>query len=531
MRTRDTDAPLEADVVIVGAGPAGLTLAHELIGTGRRVLVLESGGFELEEETQDLYRGALTGHQKTDIAWSRLRYFGGTTGHWGGHCLPLDEVDFGTVPGRTAAWPMSRADLDPYYARAHEYCDLGAYDYAVDEDWTRRFGPQLDVDPADFTHVMMRQSGPTRFGAKYRGVFEDTRDVDVLLHANVTDIVPDAMGTRVKRLSVSTLDGRKAEVRARIFVLATGGIENARLLLNARTLSDQGLGNASDLVGRYFMDHPQGGIGFLHLNEPWDMGLFLGEKPTPDGVPSYYNLRPSDEAIRRDGLVNATLWLTPIRLATAPPTKREQARDARDGLKSLFGSTLRGKANPDFNRDLCDALIGVDELAASLVRERLGVYGVEPVDRKVLVRFESEQSPTPDSRVSLIGDTDPLGLNRVALDWRPAASDLEALQRMGAMFGQGFAAAGLGRFEFEDKEGLPYLNVGTAWHHMGTTRMSASPRQGVVDADMKLHGFGNLYVAGGSVFPSGGRSNPTLTIVALSVRLADHLKSIRISSL
>lgn len=525
LRQLENHATISADIIIVGGGPAGITLALELEKSGKSVALLESGGFELDDETQDFYNGELTGDQNSGVHFTRLRYFGGTSNHWGGHCLPFEPIDFeakAAIPD--SGWPFDLTTLEPYYRRAHPYCDLGDYDYAVDEAYASRHGELLPLDPAQFITVKMRQSKPTRFGEKYRQQLQASKVISLYIWANVTDIVPNADGSRIERLTVQTKSGKRFTANGRLFILATGGLENARLMLNSRSLSDNGLANPHNVVGAYFMDHPSNGLGFLHPAKPLDIGLYVNGIPTPDGIDSYYTMRPSDTLIRRHGLVNATIWLTPLPADDRARAQSERADEAFNALRRIRDNPAAAFSSGADGSDICASLEGIDALAWRMIRRKLAM------DRKttdrLLIRCEAEQMPDTTNRVTLLPEKDALGLNRIALHWEPSKANIEALRRVAQLFGAECARTGIGRFELEKNFDEPYGNTSTAWHHMGTTRIHESQTKGVVDANLKVHGLGNMYVAGSSVFPTGGRSNPTLTLVALSIRLADQLKTV-----
>jgi choline dehydrogenase-like flavoprotein len=261
------DAVFEADVCIVGAGPAGLTLAHELAGTAHQVVVLEAGGLTRDATAQQLYDGRSTGHPYP-VSLSRLRMFGGTSGHWEGQCGVILERHLKRRPDTTdAAWPISYPELEPHYRRAQELLELGAFDYARAEATSEARGlkPSSDerVAPVIWRY---RVPEPLRFGDSMRPEMERASNVRVFLHANVTALVTNAHATQVTEVRFTTLDGRTGGVRARTFVLACGGLETPRLLLNTDDVQRDGLGNARGLVGRYFMDHPSVGLGTVHLS-------------------------------------------------------------------------------------------------------------------------------------------------------------------------------------------------------------------------------------------------------------------------
>jgi len=520
-RNADNGSEINADVAIIGAGAAGITLAMELADSGLQVALIESGGFEIDADTQSLYDGKLTANENTDLGGSRLRYFGGSTNHWGGHCLPLEPIDFEKRSGLPYhGWPIGFEDLKPYYTRAQKYCDVGNFDYDpakvldLDSDDLLPFNPQLIRTVCD------RQSGPTRFGEKYKEPLRTAKGIKVYLWANVIGLDQDEQGN-VTHVRLRTLNGRELTAKARLFVLAGGGIENARLLLISNGLLPQGIGNQSDCVGRYFMDHLSGGVGNVHLTDGYSVPTTYTDMSTaPDGTGVHCQTRLADGVIRQRGLLNGTYWWTPIE---EDPEAQELAVDARVGLQGLKNTVKYaiGRASPDtsLSAEFCSF---INNSGAMTKRYVASLRGKTP--RTFLLRFEVEQAPNPESRVTLSEDRDALGVPRAQLAWRQTDLDIESIKQTALVFGAELGRTGIGRLQLEQRDQLPYWGFSTAWHHMGTTRMAGSPASGVVDPNCKVFGTGNLFVAGSSCFPTSGRSNPTLTLVALTIRLADHFK-------
>ncbi|HEY0292763.1 MAG TPA: FAD-binding protein, partial [Hansschlegelia sp.] len=278
LRSGSTPAELTGDVCVVGTGPAGITLALELSKKGRSVVLLEGGGASYEADSQSLYRGSVIGHDNIDVANSRLRQFGGTSGHWTGMCAPLDPLDF--EPRTDVAhhgWPITREDLNPFYARAQSYLDLGPFKYDF-ADWQAMLpGKALPLDPAKVFTDIYQQSPPTRFAEKFDQAIKTDPRIDCWLHANLTDIVLKDGSDAVERVVVSTLDGRRTSVKAKTFVVACGGIENARILLNCRSQRPAGIGNQNDLVGRYYTDHMTIETSTILFNEGVDTAIYPEE--------------------------------------------------------------------------------------------------------------------------------------------------------------------------------------------------------------------------------------------------------------
>lgn len=485
----------ETDLAVVGAGAAGITIARALAGAPFRICLVESGGLEPDDRTQALAAAENVGLPYGPVEATRLRYFGGTTNHWGGWCRPLDALDFERrdwVP--LSGWPIGRADLDAYYPEASRICEAGRFAYDDVAYWEGRLGLQGSGLPdSGIVRRVIQFSPPTRFGARYRGELERASNLLVLLNANVVEIRTTDDAAEVTGLSLATLDGKRHTLAAKLCVLAAGGIENARLLLLSNGIRPAGLGNAQDMVGRCFMEHPHV-YSMASILTPDASGIspLALEEQEADGIGLRGNFMPAEDLQRRERLQNATFTIGiaaryPSRDAI-PPTAPALAAPLLDLLHE------GGAPSGDFGA-------------------RIGVGGA------------GEQRPNRDSRVTLSDRGDALGLPLARLDWRLAPEDKASLVRNLRALGGAFAAAGLGRMHIE-------LPPGEAWpaeltggnHHMGTTRMSADPREGVVDADCRVHGMANLYVAGSSVFPTCGAANPTLTIVALALRLADHLR-------
>lgn len=532
------EAGLETDVCIVGGGAAGLTLALELRGSGLRTCVLEAGARRPDRATQSLLEGEGT-YLGGRLHETRLAALGGTTRVWSGWCRPLERPAFEPRGGVIEdGWPFDRGQLEPFYARAHALCGLGPYDYDP-SSWRSETGRPLELPGGGIETRLYQMSPPTRFGKAYRRTLADADDLRVLLRAVCTELVTDANGRRISAARVATLAGNRFDVSARFFVLAAGGIENPRLLLLSDRGRSAGLGNGHGLVGRYFMEHPYVTAGRLHL-EPRDAAELAGRQRRaagagrPSGLGFYYPHTASRDGargtvrgvftlspatVRRDGL------LTPV-LFPLPAWEGVSAVDSRGGeaLRVLAAAARRGVWPTEGWRRVLDAaadpLGSLGSLYHRLVRPRLG--GGMP--GSVCIRGFCECHPRYSQRVVLVAARDRLGRRRTRVDWSLSPLQIRSLTRGYELLAAGFREAGIGRLEWSlDPERVTFEG---GRHHMGTTRMHSDPTRGVVDPDGGVHDVGNLFVAGSSVFPTGGFANPTLTIVALAIRLADHLKSL-----
>ena len=498
---------IEVDLCVVGGGAAGITIAREFTGNSSlKVCVLESGGFEYDKDLHDLYRGENVGDalpwNSNYLMATRLRYFGGTTNHWAGWCVPLDEVDFEVRPWvEHSGWPFSKSELLPYYQRALKILGIHDFDYDVAKKATRERPQILRGSSRIETHILHR-SAPTRFGQAYREDFRNASTVDVYLHANLVDIRCAPNGQSVTSLKIKCLNGTSFEVRAKKFVLATGGIENARLLLSSNSVCSAGIGNENDLVGRFFMEHLEmQSIGQLILSSPNTSMDFYQRFVDPFFRHVVYGvLCVPDETQREENLLNCSLYFSEP-MHPHPGLNRHERKDwgLIESLKHIVSEF--DLPDPQFNdrRDSC----------------YFGVF-----------KCRSEQSPNPLSRVTLIDEKDPLGLPRVRLDWRLREQDRKSVERTVEILAEELGKLGEGRVRLTMKRQEKWQRIYGGAHHIGTTRMHNNPKHGVVDRDCKIHSMSNLYIAGSSVFPTAGFANPTYTIVALALRLADHLKTV-----
>jgi choline dehydrogenase-like flavoprotein len=508
-RSVPNDSVIEAELCIVGAGAAGITLAREFATAGFRVALIESGALEIEAETQALYEGGDIGRPYLDLTTCRLRYYGGTTNHWVGWCLPLDAIDLEEREGLPRrGWPFPRSHLDPWYRRAQEICQLGPYDYAP-----ARWGIAPEKIPApfngpNFCSKILQESPPTRFGPVYEPALRQAPRLTVYLNSNALGFDAGEDDAEIQSLRVATLAGNRFTVRARFYVAASGGIENARLLLLSGKPDGNGIGNRHDLVGRCFMTHLEYRSGVIAVSNPHTDFDFCQRFEGKQPVVSFVGL--TEDSMRRLRLPNFRItWNYEFAPVVA-------AVDASKRLVHASGGHLLA--------DLSTVIRDLDGLTSYAVRKALFGEGV-PVEALTL-RCESEQMPNPDSRVLLGSDVDALGLRKIVADWRVTAEDKRLALAMHRLLGTEIGRTGFGRLRstlVDDDETWPEDFRGNE-HHMGTTRMHVDPTQGVVDANCRVHGIANLYVAGSSVFATGGAANPTLTIVALALRLADHLK-------
>ena len=530
-RALPADETIHTEICIIGGGAAGITLAREFINQPHQVCLLESGGLDFDEATQSLYKGENVGVPYFPLKESRARYLGGSTNLWGGWSRPLDDIDFEDRPWMPySGWPIAKADLVPYYERAQRVCNLGPFEYDY-EYWKDALHQQQRQQPGfcgdRLVPCIWQIIPPThvRFGQAYKAEIEQARNINAYLHANVVEIETNDTAQVVTRVRVASLNGQKFWVSAKVFILGVGGIENPRLLLASNKVQPNGLGNQHDLVGRFFMEHPYLISGKVRLSSPAALytqkNFRLGE--TFMGTA----LGLSKTVQQREQVLNFGARLLPVQEEWVEAFNRLKSMNRQKQEHKAFPSLMEGRkfrSETSAMEDLGKVIANLDRVAARTYKKLFHKKSFEQANF-CDTHLIAEQAPNPDSRVTLSNERDSLGLNRAQLDWRLSSIDKYTIARSQQIIAEEFEHSGLGQFEIEltDDDSSWQLLTGS-YHHMGTTRMSKNPRAGVVNEHCQVHGVSNLYIAGSSVFPTSGLSNPTLTIIALAVRLADHLK-------
>ena len=531
-RTVDDGQTLRAGVCIVGGGVAGIALALEFERQAIDCLMLESGGLVPDEATRDLYRGDNVGLPYVFADGCRTRCLGGSSNCWGGWCSPLRDLEMAHrdwVPD--SGWPFSASTLEPYYERVHRFLRLGPVDYDLAR-WVdaiaRRDVRRIPFPSGRIADMASQFSSPMRLGAVYQDSLERAAHVRTLLHANAVELHTDPSAQRVTRVAVRTLSGRHFNVEATTFVLACGGIENARLLLASNSTQAAGLGNGHDLVGRYFADHPRLSLGNVRFKRPWQRNKlydikfhYLNRAVRAHGTFVSGQFVLAADVQRRERLLSSQLWF-----ASRFPGENSPAAEAIVRMKHR----LLAKSDPvyGFWSDL--ATMAISPLnTAGFIAARL--FQPEVLVKDVQIDVVCEPSPDRDSRVTLSDRRDALGVPRVRVDWRLGDEVKRTMDRSLEIFADELRRGDVAEVDLHEPlqgrlwprvPATPWRHLGT-WHHMGTTRMHPSPARGVVDADCKVHGVANLYVAGSSVFPTFGSNFPTFTIVALGLRMAEKI--------
>jgi choline dehydrogenase-like flavoprotein/predicted dehydrogenase len=558
----DFDAPgvhdeLTCDVCVVGSGPAGLSVALEFAGTATRVIVLESGGDAYEPSAEALSLFENVGHRRAHPSAVRRRIFGGTSSIWSGRCVPISPVEFQYrewIPH--SGWPVSYEDLEPYFQRAGRVLQTGPAVYdnriwsllgerAPNPPWdTARFETQ--VFQASLTkHTPTRQIPPPHdpssenlgalqhshapiaqdVGESTRQDFAASESLHVLLHGHATEVITDELGEHARGVRIQSLNGRRGVVHAQHVVLACGAVDNARLLLLSRERHAQGLGNYHDQVGRYFQDHHYGVVATLERTQAPRLRRRMGFRWFDEaGTRFVYALGASFSAQcqREERLPRAMLSTFEF------PSRPAALGAARRVAEKLLGRDVQLRSS-----DLASALLHPLELLTGAVDRYALHRPTLPPLSQLGIGCNVEQIPNPESRITLGTGRDALGQPVARIDWRLDDREFAAYRRAGELFIKECQRLGL-----ETPKLAPWLlATDESWrsqlhdmaHPMCSTRMSADPRNGVVDANCDVHGVKGLHVAGTSVFSTGGAANPTLMAVSLAIRLADHIKSLRAS--
>jgi choline dehydrogenase-like flavoprotein len=475
------------------------------INTPYKVILLEGGGFDYDDRVQELYRGRETGQPYYPLKSSRLHYFGGTTGHWAGMCTTFDAIDFTKrdwVPH--SGWPITRKDLDPFYERAHRVVEIGPYNYDLGF-WQKKYPDfiPLPFDKEVIWSKIWQFSPPTRFGKRYRETIFNAPNVHLYTYANLVDITANEAVSSVQEITVKNFTGKSHRVRAKYFILACNGIQNPRILLAANKQAPKGLGNDHDLVGRYFMEHLEIKSAELWLKDSDKLNLYrLGRDARAELA-----IHEKKQAELR--ILNGTASFSPLQIARKmkPAIEAWNGEDPRANL-----STLRESGGKAYEKKWY---------------EKFQLNG----DKAYELFTRIEQAPNPRSQVTIDKEKDELGMPRAALNWELTEIDKRSIRALYLLIGQQLGITRLGRVKMMD-----YLDdendktwptfTGGGWHHMGTTRMHEDPKQGVVDANCQVHGINNLFVAGSSCYTTGGAVNPTLTLIALSLRVSDRVRSL-----
>jgi choline dehydrogenase-like flavoprotein len=512
--TRDSPE-FSCDLCIVGSGAAGLAIGSEMLPTRFETVIVESGGLELEAPTQALYDVDVSGLPHPGSTKGRFRVCGGSTTQWGGQALPLMPLDFERrdwVPH--SGWPISFEELGPYYKRAARFLRVDDRNFDTDLFTHLRTQPAAFDSQRVWYHFSKWSPQPS-LREHYLADLTNSDRCTLLLHANVTTILLSEERNRVSRIAVQSLEGQTAFVCAKMFVLCAGGIETARLLLSNNKQQSHGIGNEHDLVGRFFQDHPSAMIGWLESHNLAQAQKLLNVFHK-NGLKYSVRCTATPQWQRENRTLNVSMGTTLV-----------ADNLGLEGAKEVYAAIRKKQFDAKIGRKL---LRVTGHPAASILPAwHFLVHGRSfSPGARLQFGLTSEQEPNPESRILLSGKTDALGIARSNVRWKLSEQTLITIRLFARTLREEFHRAGIGEIKLEEW----VLSDSDRWtdhitdqyHHMGTTRMNDSARLGVVDRHCMVHGVSNLYIGSSSVFPTSGHSNPTLTIIALSMRLTDRLK-------
>lgn len=532
-----------ADIAIIGGGPAGIAIARELADTQIRVIVIESGGHDYEAEVQALnavenigqpsasaegtpegrgYNGSLAWLNDIPAFELRNRMLGGSSHTWIGKCAAFDDIDFANRPWLPlSGWPIDRRELLPALDRAGELLNLGPnlYDESL-LDLLHSRPDDLGLDTQllwpyfwQFSHMRHPRAEPTRFNRLALDI--RATNIDFLMHATVVQINLDSPGRRVTSLDLKSATGRSASVRADTVILCGGGVENARLLLASNSAQSAGIGNAHGVVGRYLCDHPRTALCRFTGRDIDAIARHFNFYGLGHGGRTHFYLRGlslSPEMQAREGLTNCAAY----------PVQVHADDDPWAALKRL----TKG-AGKTVKRDLLAVAKSTDMIISGLYNRLVRKRGLP--HRSIELRFDVmvEQQLDSESRITLADRCDPFGQPLARIDWRIGTREIDSVKRLALTISNEFTRVGLPKPRLPDwivaggNTGAQFMDMA---HPSCTTRMGTDPRTSVVDTNAMVHGIDGLFIAGSSVFPTPGHANPTLMLLALAIRLADHLK-------
>jgi choline dehydrogenase-like flavoprotein len=523
------DLPM-ADVCIVGSGPVGLALALSCEERGLSVLLLEAGALDGPTNAGDTFGPIDYTNTHHATAGMTSRGLGGTSALWGGRCVEFDDLDFverAHVPH--SGWPISHSDMRNHYAAAFAFLNCGVQPPDV-----------KDVpDGGGMTSTIERWSARPALGPLYSAHLRASKRITLLAEATVFSLELQEAGA-VESLMVHR-QGRTLPVRARTYVLAGGGLENARLLLATQRHWPAKFGGPQGALGRFYQGHVTGHIAVVEFTDR-KMEKALLFQNDREGRHFRRRLQISASVQCDERLLNAAFWLDALSIADAAHGSGAlSALYLPLAISGLYGMLSEGRApktapgrqqgyrehlrnlrsDPAFFRDLAAS-------AGNLIGSRLPGRRTLPSPKgRYLLRYHAEQRPLAESRAYLDERLSNAYLPALKVNYLVDDEDVGSVVRSHELLDHWLRENGTGKlaylYDAPERREAVRRQAFDGYHQIGLTRMSREPRDGVVNADCRVHDVANLYIAGSSVFPTGGQANPTLAAVALALRLGAHL--------
>ncbi len=515
----DEGESLDYDVCIIGSGAAGIAVAKEFSESNISVIMLEAGGIDFEDELQTDYTYNAVNGREGEWDFTRTRQWGGTTSVWYGRCTKLKPIDYEKrdwVPN--SGWPIGPAEVEKFNGRALTTLQV-SHQHAIDSAYWQKSETVNAFNSNDIDANVFLWSNPKDMAVAHHKSLGNSKSVTLCYYAFAQQVVPTENDDHIDSVLVKSANGKQFSIRAKHVVIAGGSIENCRLLLLSQKNSPHGVGNQHDNVGRYYMDHPRiEGMAKLMVNfenKNWPSLIRHLDETITDAGNMQVFLSLSEQLQRKEKLLNHGTVFRSI--------FKEQIASGYLAAKNLYYSVKGKDGNGIDYRDVANMLKGLPKLAQTSLKQALG----KPLTFSHLILIDQlEQEPDRASRICLDSEKDRFGQQKTCIEWEIGQSTTDSLRWFHTALDKRLREINLGWVDspmITDRDYVPEFT--DACHPSGTTRMSSDPKTGVVDANCKVHGIDNLYIAGSSVFPTVGYANPTLTLVALGIRLADKIKS------
>ncbi|WP_066737826.1 FAD-dependent oxidoreductase [Cupriavidus sp. D384] len=546
------ETTLQTQVCVIGSGPAGIACALELARRRIDVILVEAGGTDHLPEAQAMCDAEIVDPRRHAPMHDAVRRaLGGTSWLWGGRCLPFDPIDFEPrdhVPD--VGWPVSYAEIAPWYRIACEYANCGRPTFTLAEleapsarqPLTNTFQPGAVI-----ASDLERWSGEPNFARRYAEALRTSPHVRLLLDATCVaiDLMPGSEQIRSVGVVTGLCGDTRLRIRADRYVLACGGLESTRLLLNANLQHNDQLGNRGGMLGCHYMGHVSGKIASVRLHADPARTVWHFERDA-QGFYARRRLTVPAEMQHRHGLLNTAMWLDnpPLAdprhgnglLSMAYLALRTPGLSRLLAAPAIARLTTAGGPPDALTAHLRNVARALPKIAAFvppfayrhyLARPRLPGFMLQSPTNLYALHYHAEQLPHRASRVTLADSADRHGMRRLKVDLRFQRADAESVVRGHALLDRHLRDTGAGQLDYwtpaSERVDAVLAIAADGFHQIGTARMAADWRRGVVNRDCRVFGTRNLYVASSAVFPTSSQANPTLTILALAARLAHHL--------